>query len=142
MKQIIALQEYTDKFISLYEGEIRNIEDNLADKLIEEGIVAEHSDSSGDSGENNNIVKVNFTYVRAEDKMISDKTFDELLDALDDGKILLGVLSEKMTTGSTAVCDVSWVSFYTGTFRLTFSGSTYLLRQSDVNEWTKTGQNK
>ena len=34
MKEIIALQEYTDKFISLYQGEIRNIEDNLAQELI------------------------------------------------------------------------------------------------------------
>lgn len=52
MKQIIALQEYSDKYISLYEGEIRNIEDILADKLIEQGIVAEHNDNSN----SNNIV--------------------------------------------------------------------------------------
>ena len=42
--EIIALQEYTDKYISLYEGQIRNIEDKLAEELIEEGIVAEHTD--------------------------------------------------------------------------------------------------
>ena len=42
MKQIIALQQYTDKFISLYEGEVRNIQDSLADKLIEKGVAAEH----------------------------------------------------------------------------------------------------
>ena len=50
MKEIIALQEYTDKYISLYEGQIRNIEDNIANKLIEKGIVAEHSDSGSGSG--------------------------------------------------------------------------------------------
>ena len=142
MKQIIALQEYTDKVISLYEGQIRNIQNSLADKLIEEGIVAEHSDSSGDGGKNNNIVRVNFTYVHAEDKMISDKTFDELLDALDDGKILMGVQGEKMTTGSTAVCGVSWVSFYAGTFLVTFNTLDYYLIQNNVNEWTKISQNK
>ena len=49
MKQIIALQEYTDKYISLYEGEIRNIEDGIADKLIEEGIIAEHGDGGNSS---------------------------------------------------------------------------------------------
>ena len=44
MKEIIALQEYTDKYISLYEGEIRNIEDNLADRLISKGVVALHDE--------------------------------------------------------------------------------------------------
>ncbi len=57
MKEIIALQEYSDKYISLYEGEIRNIENNLAQKLITEGIVAEHSDSS--SGSENDILYIN-----------------------------------------------------------------------------------
>ena len=33
--EIIALQEYTDRYVSLYEGEIRNISDDLANKLIE-----------------------------------------------------------------------------------------------------------
>lgn len=40
MKEIIALQEYTDKFVSLYKGEIRYIEDGLANELIEKEIVA------------------------------------------------------------------------------------------------------
>ena len=50
MKQIIALQEYTDKYVSFYEGEIRNIEQNLADRLIERGIVAEHTEGGGEGG--------------------------------------------------------------------------------------------
>ena len=50
MKEIIALKEYTDKYVSLYEGEIRNIENNLADRLITQEIVAEHSDSSSGGG--------------------------------------------------------------------------------------------
>lgn len=48
MKQIIAKQEYTDKYVSLYEGQIRNIENDLADRLIEKGIVAEHNDSGNE----------------------------------------------------------------------------------------------
>ena len=48
--EIIALQQYTDKYVSLYEGEIRNLEDRLATQLIEKDIVAEHNDSSGDTG--------------------------------------------------------------------------------------------
>ena len=47
--EIIALQEYTDNKISLYEGEIRNISNSLAQKLIEEGIVAEHNDNKQNS---------------------------------------------------------------------------------------------
>lgn len=38
--EVIALQEYTDKYISLYEGEIRNIPESLANDLIDKGIVA------------------------------------------------------------------------------------------------------
>ena len=58
MKEIIALQEYTDKYISLYEGQIRNIEDRLAEKLIEQGIVAEHSDNSDQTGGSGNGVRI------------------------------------------------------------------------------------
>ena len=59
--EIIAKQEYTDKYVSLYEGEIRNIPDVIANKLIEQNIVAEHSDSNPSGGEgeeekNNNVV--------------------------------------------------------------------------------------
>lgn len=42
--EVIALQEYTDKYVSLYEGEIRNINDPLAERLIEKGVVANHED--------------------------------------------------------------------------------------------------
>ena len=45
--EIIALQQYTDKYVSLYEGEIRNIQDSLANRLIEKGIIAEHDEGSG-----------------------------------------------------------------------------------------------
>ena len=47
MIEVIALQEYSDKIISLYEGEIRNIEENLAYDLIRRKIVALHTDSEG-----------------------------------------------------------------------------------------------
>ncbi len=60
MKEIIALKEYTDKYVSLYEGEIRNIGDGIADKLIEQGIVAEHSDDSGKDSKENDIMFVYF----------------------------------------------------------------------------------
>lgn len=50
MKEIIALQQYTNKYISLYEGQIRNINEELAQQLIQKGIVAEHDESGGGSG--------------------------------------------------------------------------------------------
>lgn len=45
--EVIALQQYTDKYVSLYEGEIRNIAAPIAAKLIAKGIVAEHDETSG-----------------------------------------------------------------------------------------------
>lgn len=52
MIEVIALQEYSDKIISLYEGEIRNIEENLAYDLIRRKIVALHADSEGGGSSN------------------------------------------------------------------------------------------
>lgn len=40
--KIIALQDYTDNIISLYEGEIRQVEDLLATQLKAKGIVGEN----------------------------------------------------------------------------------------------------
>ena len=93
MKEIIALQQYTDKFISLYQGEIRNIQDSLADKLIEQGIVAEHTDE-GQDGENNDgkklfIENVNYNYDPDSDNFTatSDKTITEINQAYHKGLI-------------------------------------------------------
>jgi hypothetical protein len=89
-------------------------------------------------GNDDGTVRVNFTYVQhAESKMISDKTFDELYAAVNNGKILIGVVAETMSTGDAAVWAISWVSFYPGVFQVTFNGSTYRMAQSDVNTWTK-----
>ncbi len=90
MKQIIALQEYTDKFISLYQGEIRNIEDNLAQELIEKGIVAEHTeDGSGEGGDKTPIV-VHFEKV--DDNWTADKEGSELWTAIENGTPVKGVV--------------------------------------------------
>lgn len=44
MKEVIALREYSDKYVSFYEGEIRNITDDIANTLIAKGIVRLHTD--------------------------------------------------------------------------------------------------
>lgn len=95
MKEIIALQEYTDKYVSLYEGEIRNIQDRLADKLIEKGIVAEHSDSEDgeDPGEKGIIyVNMELTIDGGERTVNYDSTetlrFDDIKDLIDNGQMV------------------------------------------------------
>ena len=42
--KIRALQEYTDQYISIFEDDVREVNDPLAEKLIEDGIVAEETD--------------------------------------------------------------------------------------------------
>ena len=49
-KEVIALKEYTDRYISLYQGEIRNIGYELANRLIAQGIVAEHDETGSGGG--------------------------------------------------------------------------------------------
>lgn len=90
MKQIIAKQEYTDKFISLYEGQIRNIGNDLADRLIEKGIVAEHSDSSSSDSSGIEVLSVStspdFSTNPPSTIYTPDKTFDQIKQAFDEGK--------------------------------------------------------
>lgn len=81
--EIIALQEYTDNKISLYEGEIRNINNSLAQKLIEEGIVAEHGDSEGDSGNNSELIVY---YFEIAGDPVCSHSLDQIIQALNTGK--------------------------------------------------------
>lgn len=39
--KIKALKEYTDQYISIYEEDVREVTDELATKLIEEGVLEE-----------------------------------------------------------------------------------------------------
>ena len=98
--EIIALQQYTDKYVSLYEGEIRNLEDSLATQLIEKEIVAEHSDdSSGESGNGDAIKLLQFIYnpsteqggfiKQVEDNIPVFYTFDEILEIYNSGTHIL-----------------------------------------------------
>lgn len=69
--EIIALKQYTDKYVSLYEGEIRNLNDIIAQKLIEQSIVAEHDDSD----EQQNIPEVEFIHIGEIGGTFGDKLF-------------------------------------------------------------------
>ena len=94
MKQIIALQEYTDKHVSLYEGEIRNIGNNLADELIAKGVVAEHDEASSNKDSDEGIFVVNFDVkVNTDsgniDLLTLDKSYQQTLEAYLNGKEII-----------------------------------------------------
>lgn len=98
--QIIALQQYTDKYVSLYQGQIRNIPDQIAQKLIEQNIVAEHSSDEGGEGsssqgdnffiiktvdydtDENTWSRINYTFAEIEDAIINKNLtpFFEVVD--------------------------------------------------------------
>lgn len=88
MKEIIALQEYTDKFVSLYKGEIRYIEDGLANELIEKEIVAQNSSDGSQGGGGESSSSSPFFVIKTTD-YDSDEgqwskincTFEEISDA-------------------------------------------------------------
>lgn len=50
--RVKALKEYTDKFISIYEGDIRTVTDEiLAEELIEAGILEEMTEEEEEEEE-------------------------------------------------------------------------------------------
>lgn len=62
--KVVALQEYTDKYISMYEGEIRNVTDEvLLQDLIERQILAEKTDEE----EETPVEEVIFEFTQNED---------------------------------------------------------------------------
>lgn len=90
--EIIALQQYTDKYVSLYEGEIRNLEDKLANKLIEKNIVKQHTNSSDSSG-SNAVMFIEFeTYTpegyQGDNYHRLNVTAQEIIDAIESGTIV------------------------------------------------------
>ena len=104
--QIIALQEYTDKYVSLYQGQIRNIPDQIAQKLIEQNIVAEHGDSEGAG----NVVICDIdckNYVAQYDNQRHDVeckySFDEIFNMLKNGKIVIAHIYSSAVVGSVDV---------------------------------------
>ena len=99
MKEIIALQDYTNQYISLYQGEIRKIETNLANKLIALGVAAQHSTinpSGGGSGSDCSceIFKVEILAYEPlseedDDYLYLNKSYKEIKSAFNDGKNII-----------------------------------------------------
>ena len=120
MKQIIALQQYTDKFISLYQGEIRNIQNTLADKLIEEGIVAEHSDDETpcDGG----TIYLELTNIPNAPDSILPKTWQEIYNYIQNGKLIVFYYRQQRTYEKTQINQI---------YYLYISGVNYYLNEED-----------
>lgn len=89
MKEVIALQEYTDKYVSFYEGEIRNITDDIADKLITKGIVRLHTDIPEDGGSGGGGGGDSIVVTHIDDNGVLGMTFSEVVSAVATGKLVL-----------------------------------------------------
>lgn len=89
--EIIALQDYTDKYVSLYEGEVRNIGKNLANRLIAKGVVAEHDEieSSSSSGGSSSSTGGGIVYIEAteeDDVLILNASYNDIVGYIEAGK--------------------------------------------------------
>ena len=89
--EIIALQEYTDKHISLYQGQIRNIEDNLANRLIENNIVKEHTEDESGGGGGSSVEVIELSYNYSTGEFSSPVTPTELVSKLESGTPIIVV---------------------------------------------------
>lgn len=76
--KVVALQEYTDKYISMYQGEIRNVTDELlAQDLIDKEILAEKTDGGEDTPEEEKVI-LEFTYDLNNDTWSCNHTWEEI----------------------------------------------------------------
>ena len=133
--EIVALQQYTDKHVSLYQGEIRNINKELADRLIEKGIVAEHNEESGGIPSDGGDVLVVHVEVANQSTVTSvDKTWAEMLAAVKAGKALLANMHLQSSYGD----DGAFVTMamYLDTGYETAVGSRYYLYGSSTTKAT------
>ena len=126
--EIIALQQYTDKYVSLYQGEIRNINTELAQRLIEKGVVSEHNEESGGIPSGSDICVVNVEVANNQRTVTSvDKTWAEMLAAVKAGKALLVNMHLQSSYGDGAFVTMA---MYLDTSYETAIGSRYYLQQS------------
>lgn len=153
--EIIALQEYTDKYVSFYQGEIRNINTELAQRLIEKGVVAEHDESSegSDSGSSNpsndlfyivNILGSGDPYTGWNGTVTSirtDKTYQQVQQAINNDKIVILKIDIEFDDGETSDPEAIPHEYYT-TF---YNGAYSYIKRNDTQYikiyWTLEGIN-
>ncbi len=87
MKTVIALIAFSNGELSMFKGEIRDIDETKAEQLISEGYVKLYS-----AGGNIEIANVSFLYDAEHDGWTAecDKTFEELIAFKEEGKAILG----------------------------------------------------
>ena len=140
MTEIIALQEYTDKYISLYQGEIRNIVDDLANQLINKGIVAEHHDIPIDDDNDDNYSKREIIelkpaiYNETDDEItygLVYKDYDKQNDEIQTHYVSPAILSDFYDEGKivvyTSLINIGAVYFfpYTDFLHLSYEGGQF-----------------
>lgn len=109
--EIIALQEYTDKYVSLYQGEIRNINTELAERLIEKDIVKQHNQNDQESSDNK-AFRIKVTVAGTFPNITSataDKTFQEVLSAYNANKPIVAEVN--INGGSVPILTATPVAY-------------------------------
>lgn len=144
--EIIALQQYTDKYVSLYQGEIRNINTELAQRLIEKGIVKQHTESSegSDSGSgnpSNDLFYVVNIYGSGDPctgwngivtNIQTDKTYQQVQQAIDNDKIVILKIDIEFDDGETSdpenIPHEYYTTFYNGLYNYIKRNDTQYIR--------------
>lgn len=103
--EIIALQDYTDQYVSLYENEVRDIFDSLANKLITKGIVAQHDNVEQNSGSNSSsnsggggtmYIYTTIEYGEDDQEIVkTGKSYNDIIAAIDNGILPVLVMEEE-----------------------------------------------
>jgi hypothetical protein len=124
MKTVIALIAFSNGELSMFKGEIRDIDETKAEQLISEGYVKLYS-----AGGNIEIANVSFLHDAEHDYWTAecDKTFEELISFKEEGKVILG----KCVDDAGAVCDPTFLNYLEDDAEGSFVGSSQI---SDAHE--------
>lgn len=145
--EIIALQQYTDKYISLYEGQIRNVNKELAQRLIEKGVVAEHDEESGEipSGGDSNLFLIHMScrYVYGNPNTYTDYVVTEAIEDIKQAAIdkkAIVVLCDVTASGPPYPTTYMFtnLSYYIYQGFITITGSTNDLPNAKSGQITRT----
>lgn len=122
MKKVVALRNYSNRYIVIREGMIYNLDDSIADSLIEKGVLGlgipddisvTPSSTTGTqiadikvNGQSNkiyapaggagNMFTINFDWDSDQDKYISNKTFTEVITAYSSAIPILAFMSNTL----------------------------------------------
>lgn len=119
--KVVALETWTNGSITMEEKQVADIPDDLAEKLIEKGIVAESPEYYG-GGASRFIVELTLT---SESGGTTNKTAKEMTDAYNAGKKIVFRLVNFPTTGSYRDMDATEAQYNAQNNLISFSGFNY-----------------